>query len=62
MKMSNVSCTVAWTDGAFYGLKIERYKIEGRTDHNKTWRILADYAEAEQIDFQVITSFSFLES
>ena len=53
---------MAWTDGAFYGLKIERYKIEGRTDHNKTWRILADYAEAEQIDFQVITSFSFMES
>ena len=24
VKMSNVSCTVAWTDGAFYGLRIDR--------------------------------------
>ena len=52
--MSNVSCTVAWTDGAFYGLRIDRYRIEGRTDHNDTWRVLADRVVAEQIDFQVI--------
>ena len=52
VKMTNVSCTVAWTDGAFYGLRIERYRIEGRTDHNQTWRVLADHAVAEQIDFQ----------
>ena len=52
--MSNVSCTVAWTDGAFYGLRIDRYRIEGRTDHNNTWRVLADRVVAEQIDFQVI--------
>ena len=51
--MSNVSCTVAWTDGAFYGLRIDRYRIEGRTDHNDTWRVLADRVVAEQIDFQV---------
>ena len=55
--MSNVSCTVAWTDGAFYGLRIDRYRIEGRTDHNDTWRVLADRVVAEQIDFQVILSF-----
>merc|ERR1719438_372266 len=52
VKMSNVSCTVAWTDGAFYGLRIERYRIEGRTDHNQTWRVLADNAIGQQIDFQ----------
>ena len=28
------------------------YLIEGRTDHNDTWRVLADRAMAEQIDFQ----------
>ena len=54
--MSNVSCTVAWTDGAFYGLRIDRYRIEGRTDHNDTWRVLADRVVAEQIDFQVLYS------
>ena len=55
--MSNVSCTVAWTDGAFYGLRIDRYRIEGRTDHNDTWRVLADRVVAEQIDFQVLLAF-----
>ena len=58
--MSNVSCTVAWTDGAFYGLRIDRYRIEGRTDHNDTWRVLADRAVGEQIDFQVSLPFSSL--
>ena len=58
--MSNVSCTVAWTDGAFYGLRIDRYRIEGRTDHNDTWRVLADRVVAEQIDFQVSLPFSSL--
>jgi len=52
VKMSSKSGTVSWTDGAFYGLRIDKYKIEGRTDHNKTWRVLADLVEGQDIDYQ----------
>ena len=50
--MGNVSCTVAWTDGAFYGRRISKYRIEGRTDHNSTWRVLADRVAGQDIDYQ----------
>merc|ERR1719297_526032 len=52
VNMGNVSCTVAWTDGAFYGRRISKYRIEGRTDHNDTWRVLADNVEGQEIDYQ----------
>ena len=52
VNMGNVSCTVAWTDGAFYGRRIDTYRIEGRTDHNDTWRVLADNVPGQEIDYQ----------
>jgi len=52
VNMGNTSCTVSWTDGAFYGLRIERYRIEGHTDHNDTWSVLADQVEGQDIDYQ----------
>ena len=42
VELSTKSGKVIWTDGAFYGYKITMYTIEGRTDHNQTWTLLAD--------------------
>jgi len=39
------SGTVVWTDGAFYGFRITSYRIEGKTEHNSTWIVLADQVE-----------------
>ena len=36
------SGTILWTDGVIYGSVITSYRIEGRTNHNQTWVILAD--------------------
>ena len=52
VNMGNTSCTVAWTDGAFYGLPITHYIIQGRTDHNQTWRVLADKVVGQEITYQ----------
>jgi len=52
VKMSSNSGTVSWTDGAFYGLRIKEYRLEGRTDHNQTWKVLADRVEGQDIDYQ----------
>ena len=52
VKMGSTSGTVSWTDGAFYGLRINNYRIEGRTDHNQTWRTLVDGVEGQEIDYQ----------
>ena len=41
VELTSDSGKVIWTDGAFYGKKIEKYNIEGRTDHNQTWTLLA---------------------
>ena len=52
VKLQARSGTVVWTDGAFYGARIMRYRIEGRTDHNQTWVLLADRVEASEIEYQ----------
>ena len=52
VKMEAKSGTVSWTDGAFYGLRISTYRIEGRTDHNLTWRLLVDRVQGQEIDYQ----------
>ena len=53
VKMSAKSGTVSWTDGAFYGLRISSYRIEGRTDHNQTWHLLGeDRVQGQEIDYQ----------
>ena len=49
VELTSSSGTIIWTDGAIYGRQITSYRIEGRTDHNRTWVILADYAIAEDI-------------
>ena len=41
------SGTLIWTDGAIYGAEICFYRIEGRTQHNSTWVVLADMVQAE---------------
>lgn len=52
VKMDSKEGTVSWTDGAFYGLRINKYRIEGRTDHNQTWHLLADGVQGQEIDYQ----------
>ncbi len=47
--LTSNSGTVIWTDGSFYGRRIINYRLEGRTDHNPTWVVLADKVEAEEI-------------
>jgi len=39
--------TIVWTDGTIYGRQITGYRIEGRTNHNQTWVVLADGIQAE---------------
>ena len=34
--------TIIWTDGTIYGRPIDNYRIEGRTNHDPTWVVLAD--------------------
>ena len=48
--LTSSSGTIVWTDGAIYGSNIEYYRIEGRTDHNSTWVILADRIIGEEIE------------
>ena len=52
VKLSSRSGTIVWTDGAFYGSRITAYRIEGRTDHNQTWGLLADRVEGAEIEYQ----------
>jgi len=52
VELSSNSGTVVWTDGAFYGYRIDNYRIEGRTDHNQTWIMLADNIAGEDIKYQ----------
>jgi len=52
VKLTAKSGTVVWTDGAFYGSRITLYRIEGRTDHNATWILLADRVEGSEIEYQ----------
>ena len=47
VELSSTSGTIVWTDGAIYGRQIESYRIEGRTGHNSTWKILIDNGKAE---------------
>ena len=41
---------MVWTDGAIYGRQISTYRVEGRTDHDPTWTVLADRAVADEIE------------
>ncbi len=52
VELSANSGTVVWTDGAFYGPRITAYRIEGRTDHNSSWILLADKIVGEDIKYQ----------
>ena len=52
VKLTEKSGTIVWTDGAFYGLRIKSYRIEGKTDHNQTWFLLADRVEGKEIEHQ----------
>ena len=47
--MTSDSGTVVWTDGAIYGRPILSYRVEGRTDHDQTWKLLADKKQADEI-------------
>jgi hypothetical protein len=49
LSLTSRSGTIIWTDGSIYGRQIVAYKIEGRTNHNKTWVVLADGVVAEDI-------------
>ena len=40
--LDSQSGKVIWTDGTIYGKEISSYRIDGRTNHNSTWVILAD--------------------
>ncbi|XP_053212874.1 contactin-like [Panonychus citri] len=37
------SASIHWSDGASNGRQILSYKIEGRTNHNSSWIVLADH-------------------
>ena len=50
VKLTAKSGTVEWTDGAFYGSRTTLYRIEGRTDHNQTWTVLADRVEGVELE------------
>ena len=50
VSLSSRSGTVVWTDGTIYGREILFYRIEGRTDHNASWVVLADRVTAEDVD------------
>ena len=47
VSLTSKSGTLIWTDGAIYGAEICFYRIEGRTQHNSTWVVLADMVQAE---------------
>lgn len=49
LALTSISGTIVWTDGAIYGRQIMTYRIEGKTDHNSTWVILADRVIGEEI-------------
>ena len=42
---------IVWTDGAIYGRPINQYRVEGRTNHNSTWVVLADRQTAVEPDY-----------
>ena len=47
--LTSDSGTIVWTDGAIYGREIKDYRIEGRTNHNSTWIVLADRVIGREI-------------
>jgi len=48
LALTSTSGTIVWTDGAIYGRQILTYRIEGKTDHNSTWVVLADQVSVTQ--------------
>ena len=50
VELTSDSGTIVWTDGAIYGRPIVNYRIEGRTNHDPTWRILADKVVGNEIE------------
>ena len=52
LDLQSTSGIIVWTDGVIYGRQITGYRIEGRTDHNQTWLVLADKVIAE--DYQLV--------
>ena len=46
--MTATSGRILWTDGARYGPQIETYKIQGRTNYNRTWVTFGDRVEEKE--------------
>lgn len=51
LELDSRSGKIVWTDGAIYGREIVNYRVEGRTNHNSTWVILADRQTAVEPDY-----------
>ncbi|XP_015790072.1 contactin isoform X2 [Tetranychus urticae] len=48
--LNATSALLHWSDGASNGRRILSYKIEGRTNHNSSWIVLADDISATYVD------------
>lgn len=48
--ISATSAKILWTDGSNNGRAIIAYNIEGKTNHNKNWRIIARYVTNFMLD------------
>ncbi|RWS28663.1 contactin-like protein [Leptotrombidium deliense] len=48
--LTATSATIKWSDGSENGRMILAYLIEGRTNHNSTWLVLANYVTRVQVD------------
>ena len=62
--LDSQSGKVIWTDGTIYGKEISSYRIDGRTNHNSTWVILADrvsYFAGCNTKIDKMVSFLFME-
>ena len=51
LELGSRSGKIVWTDGAIYGREIMNYRVEGRTNHNSTWVVLADRQTAVEPDY-----------
>ena len=51
LELGSRSGKIVWTDGAIYGREISNYRVEGRTNHNSTWVVLADRQTAVEPDY-----------
>lgn len=49
-ELSATSARIMWSDGTDNGRRILAYTIEGRTNHNQTWGILAQYLTQYSVD------------